>query len=69
MRMEKIAQLVRSDLKVIDGDKKLKTLNSTRIALVHKEILRLGFEKFFEKKENDQRLFSDLRKTNPTFCE
>lgn len=74
MRMEKIVQLVRSDLQILDGilcfdvnddgEKKLKTLNSTRVVPVHNEILRLGFEKFFQAKENDQRLFRDLRKTN-----
>lgn len=74
MRMEEIAQLVRSDLQVIDGvlcfninddgEKKLKTLNSDRIVPVHSEFLRLGFKRFFEGKEESERLFSDLSKTN-----
>lgn len=74
MRMEEIAQLTRSDLKVIegvwcfdindDGDKRLKTLNSTRIVPVHSELLELGFECFFENKQDDERLFLDLNKTN-----
>lgn len=74
MRMEEIAQLTRSDLQVIegvlcfnindDGDKKLKTLNSARIVPVHSELLRLGFKRIFEGREESERLFPDLSKTN-----
>ena len=47
-----------------DGDKKPKTLNSARIVLVHKELLRLGFNRFFENIDDDERLFLDHSKTN-----
>lgn len=72
--MEEIAQFTRSDLQVIDGvlcfnindddEKKLKTLNSARIVPVHSELLRLVLERFFEDKEDKERLFSDLSKPN-----
>ncbi|MGB3212132.1 MAG: site-specific integrase [Desulforhopalus sp.] len=74
MRMEEIAQLTRSDLQIIegvlcfnindDGEKKLKTLNSARIVPAHSELLRLGFDRFLENKEDDERLFFDLSKKN-----
>jgi integrase len=74
MRPNEICQLLKSDVKQINGiwcfdiqvttdDQKLKNLNSVRVVPIHSKLIELGFLKFLETVTDGERIFNELNYT------